>query len=145
MLKEELTDDYLQTVEQQLRDLEFSHGVVESAKLGKGYKGRGYIVRSMREQRWTERLPFGNRTPSYSFTIAPRDGAGFKALEEVRGRGINLVASAVAQAADHVKSFFSMLRLELAFYLGCLNLHDGSPGKASPPASPNRSPKTSPR
>jgi DNA mismatch repair ATPase MutS len=34
------------------------------------------------------------------------------------------VANALGQSADHVKSFFSMLRLELAFYLGCLNLHE---------------------
>jgi len=124
MLKEELSDEYLQSVGQQLRDLAFSHGLLESAKLGKGDKGRDYIVRRMREQRWTERLPFANRTPSYSFTIAPRDEAGFKALEEVRARGINLLANAVAQAADHIRSFFSMLRLELAFYLGCLNLQE---------------------
>jgi hypothetical protein len=136
MLKEELTDDYLQTVELQLSDLEFSHGILESARLGKGDKGRNYIVRKMREQRWTERLPFGNRAPSYSFTIAPRDEAGFKALEAVRGRGINLVANAVAQAADHIKSFFSMLRLELAFYLGCLNLHERLEQKDEPTCLP---------
>jgi hypothetical protein len=124
MLREELTEDYLQTVEQHLRDLGFSRGVQESARLGKGDKGREYIVRRMPEQRWSDRLPFGNRTPGYSFTIAPRDEAGFRALENIRGRGINLVANAVAQAADHIKSFFSMLRIELAFYLGCLNLHE---------------------
>jgi hypothetical protein len=124
MLSEELADDYLQTVEQHLRELEFGRGVLESARLGKGDKGRDFHVRRLRQERWTERLPFGNRTPAYSFTIAPRDESGFRALEEIRGRGINLVANAVAQAADHVKSFFTMLRLELAFYLGCLNLHE---------------------
>ena len=136
MLRQELADDYLQTVEQQLRELGFNRGVLESARLGNGDKGRTYIVRRLREQRWTERLPFGNRTPTYSFTIAPRDEAGFRALEEVRGRGINLVANAVAQAADHIKSFFIMLRLELAFYLGCLNLHDLLEQKGEPTCFP---------
>jgi DNA mismatch repair ATPase MutS len=136
MLQEELADDYLQTVEQHLRELGFSRGVLESARLGKGDKGRDYIVRRLHEQRWTERLPFGNRTPGYSFTIAPRDEAGFKALEDIRGRGINLVANAVAQAADHIKSFFSMLRLELAFYLGCLNLHERLEQKGEPACFP---------
>jgi DNA mismatch repair ATPase MutS len=37
-------------------------------------------------------------------------------------RGINLVANALAQSTDHILSFFSMLRTELAFYVGCLNL-----------------------
>jgi hypothetical protein len=136
MLTEELADDYLKAVEQHLRELEFKRGVFESAGLGKGFKGRGYTVRTPREQRWTERLPFGNRSGSYSFTIPPRDENGFKALEDIRGRGINLVANSVAQSADHVKSFFSMLRLELAFYLGCLNLHDRLAGKGEPACFP---------
>lgn len=136
MLREELADDYLNAVERHLRELEFRRGVFESAEFGKGFKGRGYIVRTPREQRWTERLPFGNHSGSYSFTIPPRDESGFKSLEEIRGRGINLVANSVAQSADHVKSFFSMLRLELAFYLGCLNLHDKLAGKGEPTCFP---------
>jgi MutS domain V len=132
----ELADDYLQAVEQHLRELEFKRGVVESAELAKGFKGGRYIVRTPREQRWTQRLPFGNRAESYSFTIPPRDENGFRSLEEIRGRGINLVANSVAQSADHVKSFFSMLRLELAFYAGCLNLHDRLAGKGEPVCFP---------
>jgi len=132
MLREELADSYLQEVEHHLRTLGFKRGVFESTALGKGFKGRRYMVRTPREQRWTERLPFGNRSDSYSFTIPPRDENGFKSLEEIRGKGINLVANAVAQSADHVKSFFSMLRLELAFYLGCLHLHDRLAAKGEP-------------
>jgi DNA mismatch repair ATPase MutS len=136
MLREELPDDYLQTVEDHLRELEFKRGVLSSVELARGNKGRRYIVRKLREQRWTERLPFGNRSAGYSFTIPPRDEAGFKALEEIRGKGINLVANAVAQSADHVKSFFTMLRLELAFYLGCLNLRERLDEKAEPTCFP---------
>ena len=135
MLREELADDYLQTVERHLRELEFKRGVLESAELAKGNKGSRYIVRTTRAQRWTERL-FGDRSPGYSFTIPDRDEAGFRALEEIRGRGINLVANAVAQSADHVKSFFSMLRLELAFYLGCVNLRQRLEEKGEPVCFP---------
>jgi DNA mismatch repair ATPase MutS len=35
-----------------------------------------------------------------------------------------LVANVLAQAVDHILSFFSMLRTELAFYIGCLNLYE---------------------
>ena len=136
MLAEELSDDYLQAVEGHLRELGFKRGVFQSAALGKGLKGRRYVVRTPREQRWTERLPFANHSDSYSFTIPPRDENGFKALEGIRGQGINLVANAVAQSADHIKSFFSMMRLELAFYLGCLNLHGRLAGKGEPVCFP---------
>jgi hypothetical protein len=136
MLREELAEDYLTAVEQHLRELEFKRGVFESAELAKGFKGRRYIVRTPREQHWTQRLPFGNRAVSCSFTIPPRDESGFKSLEAIRGRGINLVANSVAQSEAYVKSFFSMLRLELAFYLGCLNLHGALAGKGEPVCFP---------
>jgi DNA mismatch repair ATPase MutS len=141
MVREELADDYLRTVEQHLRQLEFKRGVLQSAQLGNGNKGSRYVVRRPREQRWTERLPFGNRSPSYSFTIAPRDQSGFQALDEIRGKGINLVANAVAQSAEHVKSFFTMLRLELAFYLGCLNLREILDRKGEPTCFPEPLPQ----
>ena len=32
------------------------------------------------------------------------------------------MANATAQSADHIVSFFQMLRTELGFYIGCLNL-----------------------
>ncbi len=136
MLAEELSEDYLQEVEHHLRELEFKRGVLESAELAKGLKGRRYIVRTPRGQRWTGRLPFGNRSDSYSFTIPPRDENGFRSLAAIEGRGINQVANSVAQSADHVKNFFAMLRLELAFYLGCLNLHDRLAGKQEPACFP---------
>jgi hypothetical protein len=41
-----------------------------------------------------------------------------RALSELKDRGIHLVANAMAQSADHVLSFFEMLRTELAFYMG---------------------------
>jgi hypothetical protein len=136
MLGQELADDYLRAVEHHLRELEFKRGVFESAELAKGFKGSRYMVRTPREQRWTERLRFGNRSASYSFTVPPRDENGFKSLEAIEGRGINLVANSVAQSADHIKSFFSMLRLELAFYLGCLNLHGRLAGRQEPVCFP---------
>jgi DNA mismatch repair ATPase MutS len=136
MLREELADSYLVTVEHHLHLLEFKHGVWESAGLAQGNKARRYLVHKPREQRWTERFGFGSRTQTLSFTVPARDESGFKALEEIRGRGINMVANAAAQSADHVKSFFSMLRLELAFYLGCVNLHDYLEAKGEPTCFP---------
>ncbi len=137
MLREELSDDYLHEVERHLRELKFKRGVFQSAELTKGLKGWRYVIRTPREpQRWTERLPFASRPDSYSFTIPPRDESGFRSLEEIRAKGINLVANSVARSADHVKSFFSMLRLELAFYLGCLNLHGSLVEKQEPTCFP---------
>ncbi len=138
MLREELTDDYLQTIEAYLRELELKHGVLESAELGTGDKGRRYIFHRPRDrkQSWKDRLPFGNSAPRYTFELHPRDEAGARALEDIKARAINQVANAVAQSADHVQSFFVMLRLELAFYVGCLNLHGRLAAKDEPTCFP---------
>ena len=122
ILSAELDDEYFQTVEEQLRQLRFRHGALISAQLSKGAKGAHYVLRRPRRQSWRERIALGNRS-SYSFQIADRDQSGFQALAELRGRGINLVANALAQSNDHILSFFTMLRAELGFYVGCLNLH----------------------
>lgn len=122
MLTSELSDDYFQEIDAHLRELKFPRGVLLSAELGAGAKGAHYVLRRAREQRWIERIAPGKRS-GYSFHLADRDESGFQALEELRGKGINLVANALAQSTDHIVSFFGMLRTELAFYVGCLNLH----------------------
>ncbi|HVB72936.1 MAG TPA: hypothetical protein VNE38_05215, partial [Ktedonobacteraceae bacterium] len=50
--------------------------------------------------------------------------------------GINLVANALAQSTDHILSFFTMLRTELAFYVGCLNVHGQLAQKGEPLSFP---------
>ncbi len=135
MVDEEMSDDYLARVEGHLDELKFARGLLESATLGPGLKGRGYIVRRPPHRGWSERLPFRRRGQG-SFQVHPRDESGARALEDLRARGLNGVADAVAQSADHVRSFFTMLRLELAFYLGCVNLHTQLAAKGEPVCFP---------
>jgi hypothetical protein len=124
MLKAELTDDYFATIKARLKELKFRGGVLMSAELGKGNQGANYVLRQPLHDRpgWIERI-FSRRPTVYTYRIADRDEAGARALSELRNRGINLVANAAAQSADHMLSFFVRLRAELAFYLGCVNLH----------------------
>jgi len=42
----------------------------------------------------------------------------------------------IAQSTDHILSFFALLRTELAFYIGCLNLHNTLVAKAEPVCFP---------
>jgi DNA mismatch repair ATPase MutS len=143
MIKQELDDDYFVIVENHLRELKFRDGVLLSAELGKGNEGTNYVLRKPNNQNpnWMKRV-FAKKSPVYSFTIHPRDDHGARALGELKDRGINLVANAVAQSADHIDSFFEMLRIELAFYIGCLNLYEqlaqmGEPVSFPLPVAPN--------
>jgi DNA mismatch repair ATPase MutS len=134
-LQRELDDDYLRVVDYHLRELRFRRGALLSAGLGRGNRGTHYVLRKPNEQSLLERLTPGG-SPSYSFTIPARDEHGFQALAELKGRGINLVANAVAQSTDHILSFFSMLRAELGFYVGCLNLYEQLVEKGQPTCFP---------
>ena len=135
MLSKELGDEYFSEVEDHLRELKFRRGILISAGVGKGSKGIDYVLRRLREQSWIERISPGNRA-GYSFQIPDRDDNGFRALSDLRARGINLVANALAQSTDHILSFFGMLRSELAFYVGCLNVHGLLAGKSEPTCFP---------
>ncbi len=79
---------------------------------------------------------FVEKAPVYTFELHPRDEAGAQALGALRNRGIGLAATALAQAADHVREFFGMLRAELAFYVGCLNLHEELARRGEPTCMP---------
>ncbi|MFB0934972.1 MAG: hypothetical protein QMB52_04310 [Propionivibrio sp.] len=137
MLQREFSDEYFAVVENHLKELEFRGGVLLSAELGPGTVGTRHILRQPREKRpnWFGRL-LGQGAPEYRFTIDERDEGGARILSELRDRGINLVANAMAQSTDHILSFFEMLRMELAFYIGCLNLHDRLASQGIPIAFP---------
>jgi DNA mismatch repair ATPase MutS len=133
MLKRELSDDYFAKILEHLKELKFRGGVLISAELGKGNKGINYILRKSRDgtQNWLTRV-LANRPTTYSYRLHPRDDQGARALSELKDRGIHLAANALAQATDHILSFFQMLRTELGFYVGCLNLHDQLTKKGEP-------------
>ncbi len=107
-----------------------------SATLGEGNKGADHILRKPKDkkQSWIQRSfyeiqswmgqIFLQKTLGYTFYISERDEAGARVLEELKDKGINLVANTLAQSADHIDSFFKMLCIELAFYIGCLNLRE---------------------
>jgi len=144
MLARELDDGYLGIVEGHLRRLAYPGGVLMSAELGKGNKGTHYVLRALyQEPSWWERLVnwlkglFVKSHSSFTYRLHDRDESGFRILGELRGRGVSLVASALAQSSDHVLDFFAMLRLELGFYVACLNLRNRLAGKNEPICLPD--------
>jgi len=137
-LQRELDDEYFEEISHHLKQLRFRAGVLISAELDRDNSGIGFVLRAPGDARrpwWKERLGIGPRS-SYSFTIAPRDEAGAQILSDLESRGVNLVANAAAQSADHIGSYFTMLRAELGFYVSCLNLADQLAAKGVPTTVP---------
>jgi DNA mismatch repair ATPase MutS len=135
-LQLELDDEYFETLNHHLKELQFRNGELVSARLDRDNSGINYVLRSGTTRRgWRERLKIEPRSV-YSFAVPPRDEAGSQALQDMANRGMNLVANAAAQSADHVSSYFTMLRAELGFYVGCLNLRDQLTARDQPIAFP---------
>ena len=137
MLARELSDEYLARAEDHLAKSKFRKGVLLSAELGEWNDSTNLVLRRTPDkgQNWLERL-LGKGPPAYTFHLAERDQAGANILSNMRHRGISRVAIALAQSADHVLSFFRMLRTELAFYIGCLKLHGQLAAKGEPMCFP---------
>jgi hypothetical protein len=122
-LAQQTPDKYLAIVGDYLSEFQLPRGVLLSSKLGAGNTGEHHVLHQPPRRKWIERL---TDTPSdgYEFTIDANDLSGEEALSTLAGRALNDIANTVTQSAEHLQHFFSRLRQELAFYLGCANLHD---------------------
>ncbi len=140
-LQTELDDDYLARVDAHLSFLQFRDGELLSARLGPGNVGQEYELRAPNEPLgpWWQRL-FASRSTSFGFTIAPRDDSGFRMLNEIRDRGLNLVANALAQSNDHILGFFKDLQSALAYSVAAINLHAALSAKGQPTCFPEVAP-----
>ncbi len=141
MLRQEISEEFLATVQNRLTESRFRNGVLLSAELGEWNESINFVLRipSDEKRNWFERI-LDKRSSAYTFYLAERDQAGAEILSNMRRRGISRVAIALAQSADHVVSFFKVLRAELAFYCGCLNLHERLTGKGEPVCFPTPTP-----
>jgi DNA mismatch repair ATPase MutS len=140
MVAQELDDAYLQMVEDHLERLRFRDGLVMSADIGPANRGTHHVLRKRVGKRtWKDWIGLPDR-PGYVYQIPDRDQAGSDALTELKGRGLSQAAGALAQSTDHILDFFQMLRAELGFYVGCLNLRDTLAGKGEPTCFPRPTP-----
>ncbi len=137
MIESELDDAYLASIAAHVHDLAFPGGMLLAARLGPGAKGMDYtLLESPRARTGIVERLFGERN-GYVYTVPDRDVAGFDALAELRNRGVAVAAAALGRSTDHILNFFGMLRLEVAFYVGCLNLADRLRAKGEPICLPD--------
>ncbi|HTS10824.1 MAG TPA: hypothetical protein VMH00_01780 [Candidatus Limnocylindrales bacterium] len=124
MLERELSEEYLAAIADHLVISKFKKGVLMSSQLGEFNESTNFVLRKAadRKRNWFERL-LRKGSPGHTFRLHERDEAGARIVSEMRNRGISRVAVALAESADHVLSFFRMLRTELAFYVACIHLH----------------------
>ncbi|MEO6881252.1 MAG: DNA mismatch repair protein [Mycobacteriaceae bacterium] len=134
----ELDADYFAEIDQHLRTLRFRDGLVASAHLGQHNQGVDYVLRVPRTENQNRLLPRHPpvKRPSYSRTLPRDDDGAHQDLAGLRDRVLSVAADDLAAAADHILRFFTALRSELAFYVGCLNLHEQLSARGLPMCRP---------
>jgi hypothetical protein len=95
-----------------------------SAHLGPGNRGTGYVLhrRANVVQGWRDRLGLDDRRSTVEVLVG--DVNGLSMIEEIRGQAIASTAGAVHETDRWVLAFFTVLRAELGFLVGCLNLRE---------------------
>jgi MutS domain V len=137
----ELDDAYFDEVSDHLRRLGFGGGVLATARLGKHGQGVDYVLHAPpRNHRLLGFLTPTVGRPSHNRSFSPRDQAADQAMGALRDRVLTVVADAIGEATDHITQFFKALRIELGFYVGCLNLHERLTGKGEPLTMPDPHP-----
>jgi hypothetical protein len=135
LLLTELDDEYIKRLESHLNELKLPGGLMMSAQLGQANRGTAYTLHRSRPRGLRER--FANRgQASSSFTVPERDDNVRQALTELHARGVNIAANTLAQSTDHVLGFLNALRVEIAFYVGCINLRAALGAKGEPTCAP---------
>jgi hypothetical protein len=123
VIAQQLDDAYLTALGEHLDRLRFRDGVLISARLGSDGRGANYVLRRPGNRTgWFRRFTYP-APESYSVRVPETDERAVQARDELRDQGLGQVADALAQSNDHILAFFTMLRFELAFYIGCLNLY----------------------
>ena len=125
VLQEELSEQFFHDLKLYFKELNFKDGVLFNCRLGPGNRGIDYtLCRHDHEWHTLAGRAFSHKMTGYSFQISDNDESGARALSELKYRGMNRVADMMARASEYIVRFMQTLRLELAFYIGALNLHD---------------------
>jgi ABC-type lipoprotein export system ATPase subunit len=122
----ELDDRYLAQLEAALNDLEFPGGIVVTAGIGAEDATADFVVHRPPPRaisNWTDRLVNARREISgFSFEVDQSDEDSTQELQWLRGKALSEISEVVVGASLQIQQFLTALRLDLAFYLGALNL-----------------------
>ena len=118
-LRQQLDDAFLENAKNVLHELKFRDGTLIGLSLGTCNQAAQYTLLRKKTEKFWLRWKFA---PKY--TLAPRDDAGARDLGVRRDLALDKSVDVLAESAEHVESFLTKLRDELAFYIGVLNLCD---------------------
>jgi DNA mismatch repair ATPase MutS len=138
MLQKELSDSFFAEVNDLTEELKNLDNLLISAKLGSNLQSVGYTLRRKEKGFWLK----WKLTPAITVNVE-KDPEGVNDLIMRRDRATSEATSILKQAAKYLEDFMNMLRSELAFYVGCINLMDRMKALGMPVSVPTLLPSTS--
>jgi hypothetical protein len=119
----QLDDTWLAEAEDHVQRLR-TRTLQVSAQLGAGNRGTGYVLhrRPTVPQGWRGRLGLEERRMTVEVLL--KDQHSMNMISELRATAIAPTAGAVRESEAWMLAFFRVLRAELGFLIGCLNLHE---------------------
>ena len=147
-VRHDLDDTLLDAMARHVQGLRFRAGVRVSARLGPGNGGADYRLEPPRTNRAPLRSTLGawwralvrSDPPVLTYRVPHHADAGVRALADLRARGLERTARAVAEACDDLLWLFRQLHFELAFYVGCINLAEALDALDAPRCEPDAHP-----
>ena len=116
---DDFSDSYISQVQKFLLHMNEGEGTLVSCKFGSFLQGTSYTYRKDKNEKLNPLMRFA---PSY--TLPERDNISAEDLSYRRDKAINETTNILAKVAENFEKFFEYLKLELAFYVGCINLYD---------------------
>jgi DNA mismatch repair ATPase MutS len=136
MLRTELSNEFLEQVRTHMKELRDQEEMLVSARLSPTGCATGYVLRRKTKITFLSRLRLGP-----SFTIKEGDTECMSDMDNRLDRAICDTVSVLSRVVRYIEDFFDMLRRELAFYIGCLNLNEFLTGLGAPVCVPEILPK----
>jgi hypothetical protein len=137
MLKTELDDEFLAQVRAHLKELREQEDMLISARLGPAGCSTGYVLRRKAKAGFFSRFRLGP-----SFAIKEDDAEAMNDMDNRLDRAICDTVSVLSRVVRYIEDFFSMMRRELAFYIGCMNLDEFLRGAGAPTCIPEILPQS---
>lgn len=137
-IKKNLNNNKLHELDAIVYELRTLNNIQCNAVMGNNSVGENYELKNVhnKKQSWWNKLYncityFFNKKDDtalrqknglYTFNINSRDESGIRALNLISNQALAPLATTVEQIANQLTNYFQVLRFELAFYIGALNL-----------------------
>lgn len=123
-LKLELSDEYLQKVDDVLKKLKFENGILITSQLGVGAKPSNFRIMYPKQEKQNLLKSLIKKKSTYTITIPERDEGGYRALSEIKNKSFEKISNILANTVYYLLDFFNQLKIELAFYLSWAILYE---------------------